>query len=132
MSSLFRAIRLILPLLLLLWCVGVGVTAGRAHQKTMDAAAMLKKDAALREAAVQLSHAADALRQQNAENKRLVAAAREATQREAAALQAAQAEKVRLARESQAFERRLQQAQRRPDCRMLLETDVRQVCGNLH
>lgn len=119
------------------WLMGVllfvgGLLCGMSAQKQRNAASLTEKDAALREAAAQLTHAADALRQQHAANRRLAAAAREATQREAAALQAAQAEKVRLARESQAFERRLQQARRRPDCRMLLETDVRQVCGNLH
>lgn len=118
------------------WLMGAllfagGLLCGMSAQKQRNAAVLTEKDAALREAAAQLTHAADALRQQNAAYARMVEQMRHAERREAAARNAADAELVRLRRESQSFERRLAQAQRRATCKALLETDVRQACGAL-
>lgn len=108
--------------------------AGGCHvQKGRDAEKLAKKEAALQASETSLRAAASALRRQNEENDKRIKAAEYQASMAAKAELAADAEAKRqaslLAKAEKDFARKLLIAQRRPNCKLWLETNVEQVCG---
>ena len=103
--------------------VGVASTQDEVNEKTE----------ALRDAAESLRAAGKALRAQNEATRQAVEAEKTARRHAETAREAAERESARLAKQAQAradeFDRRLRIAQRRPECKALLDTDLLQACG---
>jgi tryptophan 2,3-dioxygenase len=114
----------------LLLLVATGVQSWRLKSCHVDKA---EQSTALMAASESLRAADKALRAQNEAHAAAVAAEEAARRHAETAAEAAKRETARLAKEAadraEDFERRLLIAQRRPECKTLLDTDVRQTCG---
>lgn len=91
------------------------------------------KAEALNDAAASLRGCATSLNSVNAQAEADIQQAKDAAKAAEDARKVAEGESARLAKQAQAredeFDRRLRIAQRRPECKALLDTDVRQQCG---
>jgi hypothetical protein len=108
----------------------IGFFGGCHVQKGRDADKLAAKDAALKASAISLGAAADALRAQNDANARAIAESK-ARERAAEAARgvAEQALAIEQKRAETYADRLAAAAARRPGCKALLLTDVRQTCG---
>ncbi len=102
---------------------------GEQWQKAADANVIAGKDKQLRADAASLSAAANALRAQNEENVRRVAAAEQAKRDSDQAKLAADAAADEMAVTIAGFGKRLEHARQNPPCAVLLNTNVAKVCG---
>ena len=113
--------------------VGVIFLGGRSCGVASMKDELAAKNEALTAASASLKAAGNALRAQNEAKRQAVEAEQAARRHAETAREAAEREATRLAKQAQAradeFDRRLRIAQRRPECKALLDTDVRQSCG---
>lgn len=121
-----------LPYLKVLFVVAVaaaGLYSGHAWTENKLAAEMERKNSALRDADSALRASANALREQKRANLQRIADAEHYAKASEAATKVAEAHADAEKRRADDFEQQLLIAKRRPDCDLLLKTNVRQVCG---
>lgn len=116
------------------WMVGVGLlllifALGYKFGANSRDEALAEMNTTLAARNLQISVLADQITGINAAAAKAIAEAKAAKQQAADAGQvAAKAEKA-IQRQHSEFQRRLKQARKNPDCNVLLNTDVRAVCG---
>jgi ABC-type lipoprotein release transport system permease subunit len=102
---------------------------GEQWQKAADASLIAKKDRQLLADAASLRAAGSALTAQNEANAARIAAAEQAKRDSDQAKIAADHAADQMAATIAGFGKRLEQARKNPPCAVLLNTDVKKVCG---
>lgn len=114
---------------MLLLAVGFKLGFYISHNK--DASALADKDKALITASGALHESANALRLQNADNKKRMADAEARAKNADVAKGVAEAAAKDAAKRAKDYADRERTARRRPGCEALLNTNVEQTCGRL-